>query len=420
MEMGPIVRALRRNKVRAGLIVAEIALTLAIVTNCVAMIVDARGKMTRASGFDDDNIVSVRSAPFDTAFKEDGFVDNALAGDLAALRALPGVKAVSNTYFLPWQGGGSSDEFKPVGGPQALRLQVYNADEGTFDALGIAVSEGHGFTAEDVRRDTLRLREVGKTKRERGSDGKPLQKFQQDVVVSRAFAKLAFGDGSPLGKTLEDSDGDLYRVVGVIDHFFNPYGWPIHEYVAFFPSSSSSFQFGTSYLLRAEPGQREAVAKAAEEKLLALNGGRTLRVRTLAEIKKLYFGPQSIVITLMGAVIVLLVLVTSLGIVGLTSFSVTERTRQIGTRRALGARRLDILTHFLLENWLLTTAALVLGSALAVAINVGVVSAAGGSKLGVGTVAAGVGLLWIAGLLATFAPALRASRISPAIATRNV
>jgi len=420
MEIGPIVRALGRNKVRAGLIVAEIALTLAIVTNCVAMIADARGKMTHASGFDDDNIVWVRSTPFDPAFKEDGYRDNALAQDMATLRALPGVKAVSNTRFLPWQGGGSSTALKPAGGPEPLRLQIYNADEGTFASLGIAVSEGKGFTAEDTRRDTLRLRDLGKVKRTQGPDGKPVEKFQEDVVISRAFSKLAFGDASPLGKVMEDSDGDLYTVIGVIDQFYNPYGWPIHEYVAFYASSSDSFQGGSSFLLRTEPGQRDAVAKAAEETLLARNSGRTLRVRTLFDVKKQYFGPQSIVISLMGAVIVLLVLVTSLGIVGLTSFSVTERTRQIGTRRALGARRLDILTHFLLENWLLTTVALVLGCGLAVAINVGVVAAAGGTKLGPGTVAAGVGLLWIAGLLATLAPALRASRISPAIATRNV
>lgn len=420
MEMGPIVRALRRNKVRAGLIVAEIALTLAIVTNCVAMIADARGKMTRASGFDDDNIVSVRSAPFEAAFKEEGYLDNSVQQDMEALRALPGVKAVTNSRFLPWQGGGSSTEFKAVGGAEAMRLQIYNADEHTFDALGIEVVEGRNFTHEEVVRDTQRLRDLGNTQREAGPDGRPLQKFQQDVVISRAFARLALGEGSPLGKMLEDSDGDLYRVVGVIDHFYNPYGWPIHEYVAFYPNYSRSFQGGAAYLLRTEPGQRAAVAKASEQKLLAVNGGRNLRVRTLGEIKEQYFGPQTIVVTLMGAVIVLLVLVTSLGIVGLTSFSVTERTRQIGTRRALGARRLDILTHFLLENWLLTTLALALGCGLAVGINVGVVAAAGGGKLGFATVAAGVALLWVAGLLATLAPALRASRISPAIATRNV
>jgi putative ABC transport system permease protein len=265
-----------------------------------------------------------------------------------------------------------------------------------------------------------RLRALGTTQRAVGADGFPAEKFLQEVVISRAFAKLSFGDVSPLGKMFTDSDTDQYRVVGVIDDFYNPYGWPIHEYVVFYANRQRSFQGGAGYLVRTEPGQAVAVAKAAEEKLLAVNGGRNVRTRTLTEIKTQFFGPQSIVVTLMGAVIVLLVIVTSLGIVGLTSFSVTERTRQIGTRRALGARRVDILTHFLLENWLLTTVALVLGVALAVGVNAGIMSAAGGTKLGVATVAAGVLLLWVAGLLATLAPALRASRISPAIATRNV
>src|SRR5512132_2987493 len=115
MELGPIVRALRRNKTRFGLIALEIALTLAIVTNCVTMILEARTKMVRASGFDDANIVSLRSTPFDPAFKEDGYLDNALRADLEALRAVPGVRAVSNSRFLPWQGGGSSTEMRPVG-----------------------------------------------------------------------------------------------------------------------------------------------------------------------------------------------------------------------------------------------------------------------------------------------------------------
>ena len=419
MDIGPIVRALRRNKVRAGLIVAEIALTLAIVTNCVAMIVDARGKMTRLSGFDDDNIVNIQSRPFDPAFKEDGYLDNSLRQDLEALRALPGVVGASNTNFLPWQGGGSSTELKVAGG-EGMRTQIYNTDEGTFEALGIKVTEGRGFTKEQVDTDMLRLRKLGTEQRARGADGQPAEKFLQEVVVSRAFAKLALGEGSPLGKTLEDSDGDLYRVIGVIEEFYNPYGWPIHEYAVIFANRARSYQGGAAFLLRAEPGQAAAVATAAEQKLLEINGGRNIRVRTLTEIKDQYFGPQSIVVTMMGAVIVLLVLVTSLGIVGLTSFSVTERTRQIGTRRALGARRVDILRHFLLENWLLTTLALLIGCGLAIAINVGIVSAAGGTKLGWLTIAAGVTLLWTAGLLATLAPALRASRISPAIATRNV
>jgi putative ABC transport system permease protein len=422
MELGPILRAMGRNKVRFGLIVAEVALTLAIVTNCVAMIRDARRKMTQVSGFDDENIVNVRSVPFENAFKEDGYLDNALQQDLDVLRATPGVRAATNTNFLPWQGGGSSTELRAAGGKgEMFRTQIYNADEQTLDTLGVGITEGRNFTREEVQRDTLRLRALGKTKREPGPDGLPRDRFLEDVVISRAYGRLVFGESAPLlGKLLEDSDGDHYRVVGVINDFYNPYGWPIHEYVVFYPAANRAFEFGAPYLIRAEPGQAAVLARVLEERLLQANNGRNVTVRTMSVIKDQYFGPQRIVSTLMTVVAVLLVCVTSLGIVGLTSFSVTERTRQIGTRRALGARRRDVLGHFLAENWLLTTLGVVVGVGLAFGVNFGVVSAIEGAKLRWPLLGVGVVILWAAGLLATLAPALRASRISPAIATRNV
>jgi len=422
VELGPILRAMGRNKVRFGLIVAEVALTLAIVTNCVALIRDAQGQMSQPSGFDDDNLVRVSSNPFEKAFREEGYLDNALRQDLEVLRATPGVRQVTNTNFLPWQGGGSSTEMRIAGSKgEMFRTQVYNADDKTFETLGVGVTEGRAFTREDVERDTLRLRALNAAQREVGPDGLPRDKFLQEAVISRAYGKLLFGDGQPLlGKMLEDSDGDLYRVIGVIDSFYNPYGWPIHEYVVFYPSYRRAYEFGAPYLVRAEPGQAAALTKVLEERLLAANNGRNLTVRTLLEVKQQYFGPQRIVSTLMSTVVVLLVLVTSLGIVGLTSFSVTERTRQIGTRRALGARRRDVLGHFLAENWLLTTLGIVIGVGLAFAMNVGLVSGIEGAKLRWPLLGVGVLVLWVAGLLATLAPALRASRISPAIATRNV
>jgi putative ABC transport system permease protein len=422
VELGPILRAMGRNKVRFGLIVAEVALTLAIVVNCVALIRDAQARMSQPSGFDDDNIVRVTSNPFEKSFREDGYLDNVLREDLAVLRSTPGVRAVSNTNFLPWQGGGSSTEMRPAGSKgEMLRTQVYNADEGTLDTLGIRVTEGRNFTREEAERDTLRLRALLASHREVGPDGLPRDKFLQDVVVSRTYGKLVFGEKEPLlGKLLEDSDGDQYRVIGVIDSFYNPYGWPIHEYVVFYAGYRRAYEFGAPFLVRAEPGQATALAKVLEDRLLKSNNGRNVTVRTLVEVKQQYFGPQRMLSTTMTVVVVLLVLVTSLGIVGLTSFSVTERTRQIGTRRALGARRADVLVHFLAENWLLTTLGIVIGVGLAFGMNVGLVSGVEGATLRWPLLGVGVVVLWVAGLLATLAPAVRASRISPAIATRNV
>lgn len=421
MEFGPILRAMSRSKVRYGLIVLEIALTLAVVTNCVSLIRDAQKELGRESGFDDANILTVRSQPFDPAFQEKGYLANSVRRDLDVLGTLPGVKAVSNTRFLPWQGGGSSTETRPAGskGPW-LRNQIYNADEGTFAALGSPVVEGRGFTRAEVESEDARLAALSATARARGEDGTPKDKITQDVVISRAFARLAFGEGSPLGRRLEDNDGDQYQVVGVIDRFYNPYGWPIHEYAMFYPSSSASYVGGSAYLVRTEPGALGSVRALAEKALLDANGGRNVRVRTLLEIKDGFQATQRLVLGVLTGVIVLLLFVTSLGIIGLTSFSVAERTRQIGTRRALGAQRSDILRYFLLENWIVTSLGLSFGVLLAVGLNLALVNQVRAHRMDGSYLAGGVLLLWAAGLLATWFPALKGAGVAPAIATRNV
>ena len=128
-------------------------------------------------------------------------------------------------------------------------------------------------------------------------------------------------------------------------------------------------------------------------------------MKELTEIKERFQSQSALLVTILSLVIFLLLFVTSLGIVGLTVFSVAERTRQIGTRRALGARKADILRYFLLENWLVTTMGLVLGVALAYGLNVALVTRLNGTKIDAGLVILGVALLWIAGLAATYFPA---------------
>jgi putative ABC transport system permease protein len=100
--------------------------------------------------------------------------------------------------------------------------------------------------------------------------------------------------------------------------------------------------------------------------------------------------------------------------------SVAERTKQIGTRRALGATRGDILRHFLAENWIATTAGLILGVAGAYGLNLFLLSRVSDVKLPWQLVAAGMLLLWINGLVSTIPPALRATMVPPSTATRSV
>ena len=99
-----------------------------------------------------------------------------------------------------------------------------------------------------------------------------------------------------------------------------------------------------------------------------------------------------------------LVFVTALGIVGITSLAVSERTRQIGTRRALGATRGDILKHFLTENWIVTTAGLLLGVAATYGLNFALVSQLTDVKMPWYLVGMGMALLWVIGIMATSRP----------------
>jgi putative ABC transport system permease protein len=385
------------------------------------MIREAQKELARPSGFDDESIVSVRSQPFTPEFREAGYRDNSVRQDLEALRAFPGVKAASNTRFLPWQGGGSSTEVRALGGKNEwLRTQVYNADEGTLATLSATLVEGRTFSFDETEAETVRLRDLLAKARPLGEDGKPKDKITQDVVISRAFGKLMYGDGSPLGKRFEDTDGDQYQVVGVIDRFYNPYGWPIHEYVMFFSGRSAGYEGGMAYLVRTEAGGVDRFKADIEKRLVAVNGGRNLRVRTLTEIKGQFQAGQKLTMRVLTAVIFLLLFVTSLGIIGLTSFSVAERTRQIGTRRALGARKEDILRYFLLENWIVTSMGLTLGVFFAYGLNVVLVNQLRGTRMDLSLVVTGVLLLWAAGLAATYFPALKGARVAPAVATRNV
>lgn len=403
MEIGPIWRSMRRNKARYVLIAAEVALTLAIVANCLALVLDARGEMTRESGFDDEHLVWVRTANFgeEIAGAEDAALRDLLARDLEALETMPGVRAASATFFRPWQGGGSSFEVVVEGRRmEKVRSQVYTVDPGIYDTLGIEVTEGRGLTAEDVVLEDDATR--------------------YPVTISRGLADLLFPEGGAVGQVLTDGEGqEQYPIVGVFERFYNPYGWPIHEQATFFalPATSAS---GTGFLVRTEPGQTEQVTGAIEARLLAVEEERNVQTGTIPELRDNLQAGDRLMVVVLELLMALLVFVTALGIIGLTAFSVAERRRTIGTRRALGATRAAVLRYFLVENWLVVTLGAAAGVGLAVALNVGLLEVVEGARLGAPILAGGVLLLWTIGLGAALGPALRGASVEPAVATRNV
>ena len=123
---------------------------------------------------------------------------------------------------------------------------------------------------------------------------------------------------------------------------------------------------------------------------------------------------------ILGIVITLLIGLSALVIIGLSSFHVTQRTKQIGTRRALGARRVDIIKQFMLENWIITTAGAVSGAILTVVVAYWLEASFQLPRLDWSYLPFGIVILWILSTLAVIEPARRAGSVPPAVATRSV
>ena len=157
-----------------------------------------------------------------------------------------------------------------------------------------------------------------------------------------------------------------------------------------------------------------------EELLSGSNTDRIIRdVTTMEKARELAYLDDTALIRILGFIVGMLTIITGLGIVGLASFNVSRRTRQIGIRRALGATKAAIVRYFMIENTIISAIGLTVGAALAIGLNIAMVQAFSIQPLAWYVIPAGMLTLWLVGQAAVAGPARRASNITPAIATRS-
>src|SRR6185312_10655002 len=180
---------------------------------------------------------------------------------------------------------------------------------------------------------------------------------------------------------------------------------------------------GVEYVLRSAPQDRRRVLDAAKDVLLKVNPSRIINpkyIQTYAQICAQYFQRDTTMIGLLLASALGLLFVTALGITGLANFWVGQRTRSIGIRRAIGATRADILRYFQTENFLIVTGGIVLGVILAIGLNLLLMKHYELPRLPLWYLPVGAVVLWLLGQLSVLAPALRAAKVPPVVATRSV
>lgn len=403
LETGLILRALVRNKIGAMLIALQIALTMAIMVNAIFMIQDRQQQMQRASGLDEVNTFYLTN----TIFGQDYNIISHLQTDLNMIRNTPGVVDAIQINAVPLSGSGWSMalQHQPGEDQDAVGSAIYMVDEHAINSMGLELIAGTNFSQADVE-----IRKDGQST------------WPAKTIITKAFAQNLYPDDwqSAIGKTVYISQNQPMQIIGVIKAMQAPWnGWNGVERSMLVPFHRESK--GGYYFIRTKPGQRDALMPIIEKALAESDKERIIRrVTTVEETRKRSYQQQNATNKILMTVVITLTLITGFGIVGLAIFSINRRTKQIGTRRALGATKGQIMRYFMMENFLISSVGILIGSVGAVALNMWLVNTFNLSPISFELVAFGVVVLFIVGQLAVLYPARKAAMIPPATATRTV
>jgi putative ABC transport system permease protein len=401
MEVRPILSALKRNKVGAILVALQIALTLAVVANAMSVIQHHWTDMRRPSGLDEANIFSMSNQwvgkPEDLRAR--------VATDVAALRSLPGVVDAEATNSFPLSGNyyiGIIRTNRDITG--ALPTSLYDNTVHGLSAQGLKLVAGRWFRPDEVA--NIKMGDA---------------KTPPSVVLTAALAKRLFPGGQALGRSVYLMNDDPSRIVGIVERasaagdnaFVNA------DYSTFMPFQAEGTY--TAYIVRTQPGQQLTVMAAARKRLLDISRMRILEpVQPYSESRSKVFAVAAATSWLLTTVCALLLAITACGTIGLTMCWVGQRRSQIGMRRALGARRIDILRYFQMENLLIAGGGAVLGIAAGLGANLWLATHLAVTRMSPLYICLGAIVVLILSQLAALWPAIRATTVPPSLAARGL
>jgi putative ABC transport system permease protein len=404
--------ALWRNKTGPLLVSAQVAITLALIVN-VAYVVEQRiAEISKPTGLDVDNIfwLQVKASSKNYPYA------NAVKADLSYLNSLPGVVAATTTNNVPETNYITGLPFAPTleslqKGNDHFGAQIIFGTDKYIDAMGLKLIAGRTF-------------DPGAIKPPAADWNAALGNWADEVIVTQSFAKRLFPDGNALGKPIYVGlINKSSTIVGIVELLRTPPEVEVYDYFATQIVIAPIIPAGpnVTYVVRAKPGQRDRLMAQIEKDFADFQPGRYIaHMEDLTRTAENARRELKANATILAVVAALVLVVTIVGISGLAAFNVSSRTKQLGVRRAIGARKSHILRYFLVENWIITTCGAAVGSLLALIAGVKLSTMYEMSRAPLYYLVGGIVLMWIIGLLAVWVPARRAASISPAVATRAV
>lgn len=404
MEIRPIVATLRKHWIPANLIVLEIALACAVFCNAVFMIGHRVAELHMPNAIDQQGLVDIS-----VTGTNPNMVDADVPRNLDLLRRIPATTAVAAISAVPFgEGQGTDSVCAGANGESCTGASRYMFSRGGPQTLGLQLLKGRLFTDNEYASSQMR--------------GGIFMPSGHVVVITHRLARRLWPQQSPLGKQLWMGDGKQhYTVIGVVANVARPGAYSIGKsyayYATFFPLSPSPAL--THYVIRSTPSMRASVLRTATTKLEKLLPDAVIKGQTFTRIRDKALSNTRSMVEILVLVCVVMLAVTAFAVMGLSSFWVAQRRRQIGIRRAIGATRANILHYFQTENFLLSTAGIVVGMVLAFGANLYLMHYYQLGRMPWYYLPIGAVALWLLGQIAVLAPALRASNVPPVVAMRS-
>jgi putative ABC transport system permease protein len=400
-----------RGNLRQALIVMEVALTLALMIGAGLLLRSFYHLRQVNAGFVSESVLSFRinlpERKYDT--KERNLAFYRVLHE--KLRALPGVEDVAFASQFPLGGRSWQVAFLVEGQPRPQRLpsmELTVVSPEYFRALGIPLLRGRYFTEQD-NLDHLRGPEFsGKSEEERSAAA------VKALIVDEEFARRYWPNEDPIGKRVSG-----VSVVGVVARVkmerLGEQGGLVQAYIPLLQNPKS----GGSVVIKTTLGP-EALIAAARRQVLALDPELPIYdVRTLTERLENSLAPERLNLSLLGSFAAVALLLALIGLYGVVSYAVTQRTHEIGVRMALGAKSRDVLKLVIEQGMKLVLCGVLIGLGGAMALTrlmrTLLFGVSATDPLTFGLIAA---LLAGVALLSCYLPARRATKVDPMVALR--
>ena len=391
--------SIRRNKTRSLFVIAEVAICLVLLIGAGLMIKSFARLLNVSPGFNPENVLAVNVALSGSRYRDGAGISNFYQQALERLSSLPGIQSAAAVTALPMSGGFGSRYFRIEGRPPQPAGQGFNANvnlttPGYFKTMHIPLVDGRDFDQRDV------------------------MKAPDAVIVNQEMARRYWPDENPIGQRLAVGDGPWRTVVGVVGDVKQS-GLDIETRPEmFWPYYQTPVPFAT-FVVRTG-GDPEAMTSAVRGAMQEVDKDLPVyNIKTVADVISESVAPRRLNMLLLAIFASLALVLAAVGIYGVISYSVSQRTREIGIRMALGASHSNVLRLVVGEGMILAL----------IGVGIGVIASFFLTRLmssllfGVSatdpiTFAAIALLLTGVSIVASLIPARRATRVDPMVALR--